>query len=39
MSSYILDLQEDFDRSLGFVALLEFVNELKQFPDLKNRKH
>ncbi|ALO26578.1 hypothetical protein LEP1GSC016_2936 [Leptospira borgpetersenii serovar Hardjo-bovis str. Sponselee] len=30
MSFYIPGLQEDFVRSLGFVALFEFVNKLKQ---------
>ncbi|EKR63156.1 hypothetical protein LEP1GSC036_3165 [Leptospira weilii str. 2006001853] len=29
-SSYTLGLQEDFVRSLRFVALFEFVNGLKQ---------
>ncbi|AXR66778.1 hypothetical protein DPV73_00770 [Leptospira mayottensis] len=30
MGSYILGLQDDFVRSLEFVTLFEFVNELKQ---------
>ncbi|EKS00648.1 hypothetical protein LEP1GSC125_1380 [Leptospira mayottensis 200901122] len=29
MGSYILGLQDDFVRSLEFVTLFEFVNELK----------